>query len=68
MKKIKRIMTLFLIVTMLVCPVNQAFASGEGQFDPEIELLLQNIGVISADNANLPDDNITRIEISKVSF
>ena len=67
MKIIKRIMTLFLIVTMLVCPVNQALASDDGLFVPERELLLQNIGVISADNAKLPGDDVSRIEIIKAA-
>ena len=67
MKIINRILTLFLIITMLVSPVNQVLASDEGLFVSERELLLQNIGVISVDNAKLPGDNVSRIEIIKAA-
>ena len=67
MKIINRILALFLIITMLVCPVNQVLASDEGLFVSERELLLQNIGVISVDNAKLPGDNVSRIEIIKAA-
>ena len=62
MKRIKTILPLFLIITLLICPVNQAFAADDGYFSDR-ELLLKSIGVINADTLKDFEAPVSRIEI-----